>query len=31
MAENPDDSAGDNEKARLSAADGNGSEAVGSN
>ncbi len=31
MAENPDDSAADNEKARLSAADGNGSEAVGGN
>ncbi len=31
MAENPDDSAADNEKAPLSAADGNGSEAVGSN
>jgi hypothetical protein len=31
MAENPDDSAADNEKARLNAADGNGSEAVGSN
>jgi len=28
MAENPDDSAADNDKARLSAADGNGSEAV---
>ena len=31
MAENPDDSAADNEKARFGAADGNGSEAVGSN
>jgi hypothetical protein len=31
MAENPDDSAADNEKARLSAADGNGSEGMGSN
>ena len=29
MAENPDDSAADNEKAPLSAADGNGSEARG--